>query len=1428
MPSRYNQFKRAGGSSVSDSGAFLINLGCRSNSAGLIIATVTIDNVTADVVIDTGATASFLPREGLVIKESRASLVESETITIIADNKPLDCTHISYGKICFWAGQVRSLEAKFSIINKANHILGYDALFGTDTIKAMNITISTENGVLVAKIGSHVIGQEDTIDQYRRHLALIADLEKPCAPATPLDHVLRRHPGVFAETAEGVVKAQPMQIQLTSSEMPKARLRRYSVEDTAEIGKQINSMLDRGIIEPSISPYSSTCHLVPKKNGQKRLVINFTPLNSIAIKDHYPLPQIADLLAHLVNAKYYCALDCTEGFWQIPVARDDRPKTAFITPQGLYQFKRCPFGFTNSPAIFQRTMNEIFKDGLYTRCVIYIDDILIFGSSQEEVLANLEWVLNRCDKYNVKLKLSKCEFLKTSVKFLGFRIGQGEIRPLHDKAEEWKNTEPTSIKEAQGFLGYINYYARFIPSFSERTTVLRQAIRKHPFEWTNECELAKKDLLHELTTATPQTIPSADTAKQVEIAVLENSIEATCLTESGELIMRTSASLSSTQKNYSSLEKELLALIRAYDKFGPFLRGPVVVKTSCTMLPAALKLRDKPERVARLLLQLPPDAEFKVTANNNVTEALKRMDVPPDEMFYTDGACRTGSDGSGLASWAVVATIRPELSSTGILPNSTSQKAEIEAVIQACESAKLHFLRNIVIVTDSKYVANAFDKWIDRWNENGWLDNKNKPVKNEEAFKRLALAKENLQVKVIHVRGHQGDRYNELADKMAREALLPHINSLCATIHSPPDLQQDEDEELKAIKQKLKSGDTIDGYYLKNEKVWVKHRDVEKLLVPKGKRQLLLQLAHSDPIYGAHYGVKKTAAKLNYYHWKGMGTDITRFVGSCLTCQKHKDAKTKRFGHLMPIKTSQLFNRVHMDFIGPLTTSSKGNKHIVTMIGAFSRMGYARPCQSATAEEAIQLLLDEVVSKHGPPEHMVTDNGTQFNSNAFKELMASLGTKHSTTCEYNPQANGMDEKFNGTLFKIIKNCVDTAKERWDAVLPGAVLAYNITPNESTKLCPYNIVYGRLPRSPLNPIESEDKLEESVHDAIRETALNNTDASHQVMEKQYNKGRQEYNLNPLDLIMTQVKSIGRTESRKFAEKWTGPHYILRTLDHNGIGKAVEILDTENFRVRRVPFGQLKLFKVPPDADRICLPGQIISGALGDSRQISATNSDLRDSYLQVGGRQSPLLGLASDPSNIVLSLEDDPLRRGNLNSPQQGALPKSMVHLRPSISSIDSVSSLQGLTVGRSEEKSPTKGPESLRVDGISSGLTAEVSGAGSLQGTSCPGFVTTSEEGPGDLLLSVRAHTEDGTADLLNEPRGAPNSQSLILHASKNINNDTSIEDNSSPLSPTTHNLSPLLDSSPEAPTPSTLTCASPTLDQNVATEEEFEGRPSK
>lgn len=205
----------------------------------------------------------------------------------------------------------------------------------------------------------------------------------------------------------------------------------------AEVNKQVQEMLEEGIIRRSASQWNAPLLVVPKKpdaSGKPRLriVIDFRRLNNLTIGDSFPLPNITDILDQLGNAKYFTTLDLASGYHQIPMAELDKKKTAFSTPYGHYEFNRMPFGLRNAPATFQRLMNSVLTGIQGLRCLVYLDDIVIYGSSLEDHNKRLTEVLRRLRENNLKLQPDKCEFLRKEVIYLG-----------HIISEKWNNAGPS-------------------------------------------------------------------------------------------------------------------------------------------------------------------------------------------------------------------------------------------------------------------------------------------------------------------------------------------------------------------------------------------------------------------------------------------------------------------------------------------------------------------------------------------------------------------------------------------------------------------------------------------------------------------------------------------------------------------------------------------------------------------------------------------------------------------------------------------------------------------------------------------------------------------------------------------------------------------------------------------------------------------------
>ena len=243
------------------------------------------------------------------------------------------------------------------------------------------------------------------------------------------------------------------------SEYPKQKLYRLSIQETEVLKETIKSLLDKQWIKPSYSPLGAPVLFVTKKDGTPRMVVDYRQLNSITIKDRYPLPRTDDLFDRLQGAKIFSKFDLTSGYHQIQIKPEDTYKTAFQTRYGLYEFKVLPFGLTSASVTFMQLMNDIFQDLLDECVIIYIDDILVYSKDIESHCRHVNEVLKRLRQHRLFIKQAKCEIGKTKLSFLGHIIGAEGLQVDPTKVDTVKNwPTQTNIKEIQSFLGLCNYY----------------------------------------------------------------------------------------------------------------------------------------------------------------------------------------------------------------------------------------------------------------------------------------------------------------------------------------------------------------------------------------------------------------------------------------------------------------------------------------------------------------------------------------------------------------------------------------------------------------------------------------------------------------------------------------------------------------------------------------------------------------------------------------------------------------------------------------------------------------------------------------------------------------------------------------------------------------------------------------------------------
>ncbi|CCO34838.1 Retrotransposable element Tf2 155 kDa protein type 1 [Rhizoctonia solani AG-1 IB] len=421
----------------------------------------------------------------------------------------------------------------------------------------------------------------------------------------------------------------------------------YSMTDAESITlKQwLEDELKAGKIRPSKSPISSPVMFVPKKDGSRRLVVDYRKLNARSKKNVYPLPRPDDLMSKLRGAKLFTKLDLRWGYNNVRVKEGDEWKTAFRTKYGLFETLVMPFGLSGAPGAFQAMMNEVFQDLLDVNVIIYLDDILIFSQDPTQHEAHVKEVLRRLQDMQLFCKGSKCEFHKTTVEYLGIIVSDKgfSLDKLKIQAvQEWPT--PTTVKQVQSFLGFANFVRRFVANFSQIARPLHNLVKKEvKWQWTEKEETAFRELQKAIINA--PVIVHADPAKPY---FLETDASGAALgsvlsqrQEDGRLhpIGYLSESFKGAEQNYDTHDKELLAIIRSFEHWRIYLEGttlPITVFTDHRNLEYWKESRTFNRRHARwhlLLAGFHFQIMYRPGKQSTKPDALSRradhLDIPP-------------------------------------------------------------------------------------------------------------------------------------------------------------------------------------------------------------------------------------------------------------------------------------------------------------------------------------------------------------------------------------------------------------------------------------------------------------------------------------------------------------------------------------------------------------------------------------------------------------------------------------------------------------------------------------------------------------------------------------------------------------------------------------------------------------------------------
>ena len=401
------------------------------------------------------------------------------------------------------------------------------------------------------------------------------------------------------------------------------RTRQYPLphSQTQTVTEEVQSMLKMGVIEPAASPYSSPILLVRKKDGQVRFCVDFRQLNKKIPFDAEPMPNIDELFAKFGRARYLSKLDLTKGYWQIPVAEEDRHKTAFTTPDGQYQWVVMPFGLKTAPAVFSRAMRELRRPLNNKNIENFMDDLTVATQTVEEHLICLRILFTRLREGKMTARPSKCFLGFHELEYLGHVVGNGKIRPEDEKMKKIREApRPTTKTQVKSFLGLAGYYRRFVPNFAQISVPLTDTTRKNKpniIEWSEACEQAFSTLKDRLCNAPVCVLPDYDKEFILQTDASEYGLGAILCQDQGhglQPIACASKKLTGAATRYSTIEKECMAIIYGVQKFEPYLYGrSFTIQTDHAPLRYLEQYKSQNKRLLRWALQL---GEFSYKIHN--------------------------------------------------------------------------------------------------------------------------------------------------------------------------------------------------------------------------------------------------------------------------------------------------------------------------------------------------------------------------------------------------------------------------------------------------------------------------------------------------------------------------------------------------------------------------------------------------------------------------------------------------------------------------------------------------------------------------------------------------------------------------------------------------------------------------------------------
>lgn len=963
---------------------------------------------------------------------------------------------------------------------------------------------------------------------------------------------LHANSDIFSEGLHDLGKTHLVTHHVDTGDAPPVKLPPY--KQTPEMRRITHQYVEdykqNNLIKESNSNWHSPVVLVKKANSDEfRFAVDYRKLNKISKSQAYPIPRLSDIFDAIgeANAHFFTSLDLGKAFWQVPLSEESKSRTAFITYDGIFEFQTMPFGLQGAPATFQHLMMKVLRGISWKYVLCYVDDVIIFSATFDDHLQHLEEVFRRLRNAGLKLSPNKCYFAQKKLHYLGHVISKSGIETDPKKVEKIQNLRaPKDQKGVKSLLGLTNYYKKFIAGYSKLCSPLFDLLKKGtPFVWSEECEKALTSLKHAMTSSPILAFPdmnkpfflTCDASRSGLGFILGQEDE----NKKERVIEFGGRALHGAEKNYSVSELECLAIVEGVKAYKAYLSTgiPFTIITDHKALTCLNSLTNSQNgRLARWALFL-QGFRYKVVyrkGEENNADALSRLTKEAQE--------GTSSE----QNYVLVDTFLTDLESSTEVRNNTS----------CCHSNSSKQSNSTDPV--KKASISSPNNQIPKINTNAIDTNRHLPQSsNNKEWLELKFDF-NVKADVSSLEANQStetiaeapDDLSDLISMQKQCSDFKDIYNYLANNDIP------EDEKLrKTVLFEKEHYDLLDGVLMhrfqpRSKKKPTNEQFTFQIALPKQMRLKALQDYHDN---NGHFGYKKVYSAIQTkYYWPRMFQQIYDYVKSCDRCQRTKREAHPNTTPLNPLPVAKVFERLHIDLIGPLPKTTAGHEYILVCVDSFSRWVEAFPLHDQTASTIARVLHDEIFCRFGSPINIVSDRGRNFLSKLCNAVCEIYKVSRHMTASYNPRANGCVERQNATIAQTLRAYINKDQNNWHLLLPTVLMSIRSAPNtETSGYSPFKMLFGNEMRLPFDTtLVPKETLgpEAKIHvtnlidrlKLVHEQATTNSQLSQAESKQAHDAKAKESNFLLGEQVLLKIHKTRPGYAKKLEDKFSGPFYI----------------------------------------------------------------------------------------------------------------------------------------------------------------------------------------------------------------------------------------------------------------------------------------------